>query len=122
MAALDWTRYGPYIEAALEYTNGTHDLDDIIKAVAAGTLQVWPGERSVILTEIHDTPKKRLLHVFLAGGHLAELDAMYEPIEAWSKTRGCVGVTMTGRPGWARTFLTRDKGWVPRWQHFEKDY
>lgn len=109
------------IEAALGYAGGTHTFEDIRAAVEAGDLQYWPGVRSVIITEIIQYPQKRALNFFLAGGDLAELEAMYPLIEEWGKTRGCVVAVMTGRRGWERSFLTRKEGWKPTLVVLEKE-
>lgn len=81
-------------------------------ACLAGDLQFWPGPHSVILTEIVVAPRRKMLNFFLAGGNLPELEAMYPAVEAWGMTMGCTSAMMTGRPGWARSFL-REQGWHP---------
>lgn len=116
----DIQTYRPYIEAALHYSGGTHTFDDVCDAVAAGTMQLWPGVASAIVTEILTTPRKRCLNVFLAGGNLAELEVMTPGVLAWGRERGCTSAVFTGRKGWERTFLTRD-GWAQQLAVFEKD-
>lgn len=111
--------YRTYIEDALAYAGGTHTFEDIRDAVTAGTLQFWPGVTSAIVTEVIDTPRKRSLHFFLAGGNLAELEAMTPGILDWGREQGCTVAGLTGRRGWERTFLART-GWVPTLVLFEK--
>lgn len=115
----DISVYKRYIEGALEYASGTHTFEDVADAVAAGQLQFWPGPNSVVITEILDHPRSRALNFFLAGGNLAELEAMYPRIEAWGREQGCDIAVFTGRPGWERTFLVRD-GWKRTLAVFEK--
>lgn len=107
-----------YIEDALTYSSGTHDFEDIVAGVEAGTLQYWPGLSSAIITEIIDTPKKRLLHFFLAGGNLAELEVMWPLIREWGKSQGCTSASLVGRRGWERTFLAKH-GWTTNLAVFE---
>jgi hypothetical protein len=107
-----------YIEDALRFSNGTHEFSDVVEAVAAGTLQFWPGRSSAIVTEILQTPRKRILHFFLAGGNLAELETMLPSILEWGKLQGCDFATLVGRKGWERTFITR-QGWQPKLVLFE---
>ena len=102
--------YRPQIEAALSYADATHTWEDVAEMVAAGELQFWPGPASVIVTEIVSFPRKRVLHVFLAGGTLPELEAMIPHVLAWGAEQGCVAASFTGRRGWARTFVER-MGW-----------
>lgn len=102
------------VESALEYSGGTHTFDDIAQAVAEKRFQVWPGIKSVVVTEIIVYPRIKNLHYFLAGGDLDELKLMRPHIERWGKSLGCTRVTLAGRQGWAKTFL-RDEGYEPKW-------
>jgi hypothetical protein len=109
--ALDISAFRDYISAALQYASGTHTFEDIAEAVSRGEMQFWPGPHSAVVTEILSTPRKRIVNFFLAGGNLAELEAMEAPILAWAKEQGCTEALFIGRRGWERTFLTR-KGWT----------
>jgi len=103
-------RYRPHIEAALAYADATHDYADVAQMISAGHLQFWPGPDSVIVSELIDYPGKSVLNIFLAGGHLDELNAMLPTVLAWGKSKGCTAASFLGRRGWARTFVTR-QGW-----------
>src|SRR3989442_10059938 len=98
------------IARALTYAGGSHTLADIEAAVAMGTMQRWDGDESAIITEIHETPRQRILLFFLAGGHMAELRAMALPIMEWGRSVGCVKAQLIGRPGWVRSPIV-DDGW-----------
>ena len=50
------------------------------------------------------------LHFFLAGGVMAELEAMTPIILEWGVAHGCTKARLVGRKGWARSFLM-DSGW-----------
>lgn len=100
MNIIDANRH--HIEAALEYSGGSHSFDDVRDGVLAGRMQIWPGKHSVAITEIIVYPKKRVLHVFLAGGEMAELIDMIDSAAAWGDAQGCTSVTMSGRRGWER--------------------
>ena len=102
------------VESALEYSEGTHTFDDISDGVGNNRFQVWPGVKSVVVTEIIVYPRLKNLHYFLAGGDLDELKLMRPHIERWGKSLGCTRVTLAGRQGWAKTFL-RDEGYEPKW-------
>ena len=103
-----------HVEAALEYSGGTHDFDDIVEMVGKNQLQVWPASQSIVLTEIIVYPRLKNLHYFLAGGDLDELSRMRPMIESWGKSLGCTRVSLAGRRGWAKTFL-KDEGYSPQW-------
>lgn len=109
MITLDEAR--PYIEAALQYSGGTHTYEDVAAQISEGRLQFWPGVNSAVVTEIVEYPRKRTLHFFLAGGNLPELRAMYPGILEWGKANGCTAATLAGRKGWVRSFLVKDEGW-----------
>jgi len=109
-----------HVEAALEYSGGTHNFDDIAEMVEKSRLQVWPATRSVVITEIIVYPRLKNLHYFLAGGDLDELSRMRPMIESWGKSIGCTRVTLAGRRGWSETFL-KDEGYKPKWSVLAKD-
>ena len=113
-------RLRQHVEAALEYSGGTHNFDDIVEMVQDNKLQVWPASESIVLTEIISYPRLKNLHYFLAGGDLIELSRMRPMIESWGKSLGCTRVTLAGRKGWARTFL-QDEGYRPQWSVMAKD-
>ena len=107
--------YRPQIRAALRYACGTdgrptHTVDDVIEMVETDLAQCWPGPRSVIITEVIDRPRRRVLHFFLAGGVMRELEAMTPLILEWGVTQGCDSASLIGRKGWERSFLART-GW-----------
>ena len=109
-----------HVEAALEYSGGTHNFDDVAEMVEQNRLQLWPAKDSVVLTEIIVYPRLKNLHYFLAGGDLDELSRMRPLIESWGKSIGCTRVTLAGRRGWAKTFL-KDEGYSPQWTVMAKE-
>jgi len=109
-----------YIEAALEYSQGTHTFDDIAGGVLSKRFQLWPNANSAVITEIIVYPRLKDLHFFLAGGDLDELKVMRSHIEGWGKSVGCTRVTLAGRKGWERTFL-KDEGYKPEWFILSKE-
>jgi len=109
-----------HVEAALEYSGGTHDFEDVVQMVEGHRLQLWPAKDSVVLTEIVVYPRLKNLHYFLAGGDLDELSRMRPLIESWGKSVGCTRVTLAGRRGWAKTFL-KDEGYSPQWSVMAKE-
>jgi hypothetical protein len=108
------------VEAALEYSGGTHNFDDVAEMVEDHRLQLWPAKDSVVLTEIIVYPQLKNLHYFLAGGDLDELSRMRPLIESWGKSVGCTRVTLAGRRVWEKTFL-KDEGYSPQWAVLAKD-
>ena len=117
----DLERLAPQLRAALAHAGGTHTLDDVHAGITAGRYQLWPGERSVIVTELQIYPQQKVLCLFLAGGELPELRLMLPFVLAWGRdVEHCTRAAIIGRAGWARTFLTKE-GWRPTALVLEKD-
>jgi hypothetical protein len=93
----------------------THSEADVLAGVAAGQLQRWGGEDSIIVTEIRDTPKRRTINFFLAEGHMPELQAMTPAILDWARLQGCTHASLVGREGWRRVPWLLETGW--RFEH-----
>ena len=116
----DFERLRHHVAAALEYSGGTHKIEDIAEGIRRGQFQLWPGKDSAVVTEIIVYPQLKDLHYFLAGGDLDELRLMRPLIEQWGKSIGCSRVSLAGRKGWERTFL-KDEGYEPKWFILCKD-
>jgi hypothetical protein len=110
----EFQRCAQYLEAALEYSGGTHGIEDIATGVREGKYQLWPAPNAAAITEIIVYPRLKELHCFLAGGDLDELKVMRPYVEAFGKRHGCSRSTFSGRRGWERTFM-KDEGYEPRW-------
>lgn len=100
MNVIDANRH--HIEAALAYSNGTHDFESVRDAIIAGTMQLWPAPKSVAVTEVVEYAKKKVINVFLAGGDLDEITRGFDIVAAWGKAHGCDSMTMSGRKGWLK--------------------
>jgi hypothetical protein len=103
-----------YIEAALEWADGTYAYEDIVEAVAAGRMQFWPAPHSAVITELVRHPQMLTLHIFLAGGNLGEIAAMTPTVLNWGQSQGASVCYFTGRKGWAKSYLVKDCGFVDR--------
>ena len=68
-----------WIADALQYSGGTHTVDDVIERIMSGHLQLWPAERGCAVTEIVVYPRKKVLHVFLAAGEMDQIIARCHP-------------------------------------------
>jgi len=91
-------------------TFSTHSVDDILAAIDKSEMQLWPGERSVVVTQVQVFPRNQALALIIGAGNLAELRSMLPAILAWGRAEGCKTAFLVGRAGWARSFLARD-GW-----------
>ena len=108
-----------WIADALEYSGGTHTVDDIFDSIERGRLHLWPAERGCLVTEFIDYPRKRVINVFLGGGEMDQLTDMHDSIVSFGKANGCTAATISGRPGWARVW--RSAGFKPTCLTVEKE-
>lgn len=95
-----------WLERALEYSYGTHTIEDIEQGIANGQYILWPGQHSAVLFEIVQHPRMRVAYVFLAGGSIRDIESMLPAMEDWARSIGCARAEFSGRAGWTRSFLT----------------
>lgn len=119
----EWDRCAPWLEAAMQTTRDDRTLDDIFYDVCRGTMQFWPGRESAVVTQLLDHPNgRRECNILLAGGTLGELELMLVEIERFAKANTATVMTVLGRRGWERSFLTRDAGYEPVATFYRKDF
>lgn len=104
-------RCRPWIEAALERGGNTHIFEDIVDGVKKGLMQFWPAEDACAVTEIICYPRKKVLHIFLAGGNMDTIVDMDESAVHYAKLSGCAAMSVAGRKGWQR--VLNKKGYTP---------
>lgn len=88
--------------------------------ITESRMQFWPAPRGCAVTEIVVYPKKRVLHVFLAGGEMDQILDMIDSAVEWSKAQGCTSMTIAGRHGWRRVLA--EHGYRPVMTVLEKEY
>jgi hypothetical protein len=91
---------------ALEYSGGTHNLEDVAMALHKDNMQLWPTDESVLVTEVMQYPRSKHMHVFLGAGNMDGLIYTMPYVIKQAKIDGCSKVTVTGRRGWEKV-LTR---------------
>lgn len=117
-AKREYDRVWPFLEPAVDRTEGAHDRKTVWSAIASNKAQLWPGQKSAVVTEVvtHPTGLKSLTY-WLAGGDLEELQFMEKQIAEFARSMGCTRVEIYGRRGWlkaltdyqdAGTILTKD--------------
>lgn len=112
-------RCKPWLEAALELSGGTHTLDDVVQAIIKGEMQFWPAPKGCAVTEIVNYPRKKVLHIFLAGGEMEQIIDMDDSAVEFAKMNGCTGMSIAGRKGWKR--VLKDKGYLETFTVLGKD-
>lgn len=87
-------------------------MGDVARMVLDGHAQVWAdGDRALLITEIHEYPRARILHFWIAAGELERVVRLSRRAIEWGRSRGCVRASLAGRHGWTRV-LARE-GWTP---------
>lgn len=117
----EWFRCRPWIEAALEYANGTYTIEDVEDGIAEGRLYFFCSENAAVIAEILEYPRLKALNFFLVGGDLDELRHQIEPaVSKWAKEQmGCTKAFGIGRKGFEKAF--KANGYTPCWTAISKD-
>ena len=108
-----------WIEAALERCGGTHEWSDIVEGIHSLRYQFWPAEKGCAVTEIIMFPKKKIFHVFLAGGEMDQIVDMNDSAAQFAKAQGCDGMSIAGRKGWSR--VLKNEGWTESFTTLAKE-
>lgn len=110
----EFDRCAPWLEAAIVRGGAAQSLEDVFYGVTTGAMQFWPGHRSAMVTELHHHPNGSIeCFVLLGGGDIAELEVMLRDVERFAAANSATVVSVLGRRGWERTFLTRRAGYEP---------
>lgn len=96
------------LDEALRLDQG-HSLGDVLELVSDEKAQIWEAPNAVLVTQVHEYPKGRVLHFWLAGGDLDEVVKLSHTAMDWGRSVGCVRATLTGRRGWKKVLA--EQGW-----------
>lgn len=101
----------PYLRKSEEWTRGRATVDDILRFVLNGQMQLWIGheENTIyghVVTEIKDYPQCKMLVVQYCAGepnHMQYVDGeIFDLLDRFAKDAGCAGIEFVGRPGWRK--------------------
>lgn len=90
------------IEDSLELANGCYEFDDIAAAVLLGTYHLYRVDDACAVTQIVNTPRRRILNVVVAGGNLDTIKKNQGYLIGLAKQHGCDMISAIGRKGWGR--------------------
>jgi hypothetical protein len=98
--------------------SGTHTREDIAEGIKSGRYQYFGDADCCVVTEIHNFPQKRCLHLFIAAGNLNKLLDTYLPIvKKFAAENGCTSLTSVSRKGFLKRFPAH--GFKPKCVTFE---
>lgn len=106
----EWERCQGWIIQALHEGGDPLTIDDVRMQIENGEMEFWPAADSAIVTQLVG-PARRDLSIFLAGGSLDTLKNMLPTLEDFARHMGCTKVSIQGRLGWSRSFLTTEAGY-----------
>lgn len=101
----------PYLKESEKWAKGRATVDDILRFVFTGQMQLWIGheENTIyghVITEIKEYPQCKMLVVQYCAGepnHMQYVDdEIFDLLDRFAKDTGCSGVEFVGRPGWRK--------------------
>lgn len=96
-------RHRALIEAALERSGqDLYTFRDVVDYLLSGRAVLWSDTEAVVVACIHTMPQGKSCSVWLAGGDLAQCDAIAPLVIDYARASGCKVVEIHGRPGWQR--------------------
>ena len=106
-----WPAVKHFVERAIAEGTGGITPDDVLEQLRSGGMQLWalitadgePEVVAVLVTEVIDYPRKRVLDLALMAGDRMELWIDSLPVlEKWAVANGVDQVQVHGRKGWER--------------------
>lgn len=79
---------------------GLYEWEDILEAMANGSMQSFSDGQSFVLTRIVDYPRKRVLEILLLVGTVEEIHATEPRVIQFAQDHGCEAIIGYGRLGW----------------------
>ena len=114
-----------YIDATLERLGGLYTFDDIVEMVKKGDAQSFTYGDSWAVTQVHDTPRKRVLNVIFVAGRLKDIFHIENEIMDWSRANKVDLIIGHGRNEWEglrrKSSMWGDLGWRQVSSLFMKD-
>ena len=101
----------PYLRKTEKWTRGRATVDDILRFVLNGQMQLWivHEENTIyghVVTEIKEYPRCKMLTVQYCAGEPSHMqyvdDEIFNLLDRFAKDAGCTGVEFVGRPGWRK--------------------
>jgi hypothetical protein len=100
------------LQNALAYGGDTHTVDDVLAQIEIGEARAWLEEDALIITEIQQYPRSKVIHFWLATGERDAVIVLSRTVLEWARKQGCDRATLAGRKGWLRVLA--DEGWEPQ--------
>lgn len=119
-----WPRMHPHIKAALNYSSGEYEPQDLLDLALASKAQLWSAlDNGCVIgaacSQVIEYPRKRVLQIITLAGWGYERWAGLAMDEArrFASTQGCTVIRINGRPGWVRRLA--DYGYSERYRQVD---
>ena len=120
-----------YLEKSELWSGGRAAVDDIVKFVMNGQMQLWavfnPQDEHIygfVITEIKPYPKKTMLVVQYCAGESNHMqygeDVIFATLDSFAVDAGCNGIEFFGRPGWEPH--VKKRGYTKKTVVYEKHF
>lgn len=107
------------LKKALLKGGSTHELEDILVGIRQNVFQLFHDEDAIVVTEILQSPRKRILNVFLIAGDFKQVMKLQGKVEEFARAEQCSSMITTGRFGFLRRLPAY--GWSPAYVTFKRD-
>lgn len=109
MATLAPEEFRKRLARALRDSGDLATPADIAAAVEKGLMQSFVNNDSMIVTEVVEYPRGKVLNCVLLVGVMDDCMAMLDEIAEFAREQGCKSMRAQGRRGWAR--ILPNYGW-----------
>lgn len=109
--------YRAEFEALLEEQGGLYTFDDVMQCLHEGKMQSFAEGNTLVITQVHDFPRKRVLELAYILGDFDALATIEKRVQEYKEEIGAHFVIGTGRMGWLRK---NTGGWKPHSINFVK--
>ena len=118
-----WGLWSDTLQEALDRGHDPTPLASILEMVKEGHAQFWTWPTAVMVTTGRDDllSGRRVCHIWLAGGSLDGLEQHLPEVATFARESGANAMTVCGRFGWMRSFLTKTAGFVPVAVEYHKE-
>lgn len=109
-------RHSAGIQDALNACADPTPLEEVFRTVLDQEAFLWTWGDSGMIATVRDYPhptNHRECLVWLGWGNLAVIEEGLQVIETWAKASGAKNMSVMGRKGWERSFLTKRSGYTP---------
>lgn len=107
------------LKRALKLGLGTHEPEDLVHEVQAGTMQCFHNEDAVVFTRVTQAPRKKIMHIFVAAGELGAVLGLHDEFDKFCREEGVPFQTCTARKGFEKPLP--ELGWKPLYTTFVRE-